>query len=52
VPDRKSLDFDGLKSSIGAGIRFHTPQTTILRLEVTHSREGMRFIIAFSPVGQ
>lgn len=52
VADRKSLDFDGLKSSIGAGIRFHTPQTTILRLEVTHSREGMRFIIAFSPVGQ
>ena len=52
VSDRKSLDFDGLKSSIGAGIRFHTPQTTILRLEVTHSREGMRFIIAFSPVGQ
>jgi hypothetical protein len=52
VPDRKSLDFDGLKSSIGAGIRFHTPQTTALRLEVTHSREGMRLIIAFSPVGQ
>jgi hypothetical protein len=52
VPDRKSLDFDGLKSSIGAGIRFHTPQTTAVRLEVTHSREGMRLIIAFSPVGQ
>jgi hypothetical protein len=52
VPDRKSLDFDGLKSSIGAGIRFHTPQMTILRLEATHSREGIRLIIAFSAVGQ
>lgn len=52
VPDRRSLDFDGLKSSIGAGIRFHTPQTTALRLEVTHSREGVRLIVAFSPVGQ
>jgi hypothetical protein len=52
VPDRRSLDFDGLKSSIGGGIRFHTPQSTALRLEVTHSREGVRLIIAFSPVGQ
>lgn len=52
VPDRKSLDFDGFKSSIGAGIRFHTPQSTLLRLEATHSREGVRFIIAFSAVGQ
>ena len=25
VPDRSSLDFTGLKSSIGAGVRFHTP---------------------------
>src|SRR6185503_15502226 len=42
VPERGSLNFDGLKSSIGAGIRFHTPLTTILRLEVARSREGVR----------
>ena len=52
VPDRGSLNFDGLKSSIGAGIRFHTPLTTILRLEVARSREGLRVLLAFSPVGQ
>jgi hypothetical protein len=52
VPDRRSLDFDGLKSSIGAGIRFHGPQTTALRLEVARSREGLRLIFAFSAVGQ
>jgi surface antigen Omp85-like protein len=51
VPDRRSLDFSGLKSSVGAGIRFHTPQTTVLRLEVARSREGTRLILAFSPVG-
>lgn len=52
VPDRSALDFTGLKSSIGAGIRLHTPQATVLRIEVARSREGLRLIVAFSPVGQ
>jgi hypothetical protein len=52
VPDRSSLDFTGLKSSIGAGVRFHTPLSTVLRIELAHSREGLRLILAFSPVGQ
>ena len=52
VPDRSSLDFTGLKSSIGAGVRFHTPMSTVLRIELAHSREGLRLILAFSPVGQ
>jgi hypothetical protein len=52
VPDRSSLDFTDLKSSIGAGVRFHTPLTTVLRVELAHSREGLRLILAFSPVGQ
>jgi hypothetical protein len=52
VPDRRALDFTGFKHSVGAGIRFHSPQTTVMRLEVARSREGMRLIIAFSPVGQ
>jgi hypothetical protein len=51
VPDRSALDFTGLKSSVGAGIRIHGPQTTVLRFDVAHSREGLRFILAFSPVG-
>jgi hemolysin activation/secretion protein len=49
--ERSQLDFDGLKSSVGAGIRFHGPQTTAVRLELARSREGWRFIFGFSPVG-
>ncbi|MEP6918137.1 MAG: BamA/TamA family outer membrane protein, partial [Acidobacteriota bacterium] len=51
VPDRRSLDFSELKRSVGAGIRLHSPQSTALRLELARSREGLRFILAFSPVG-
>jgi hypothetical protein len=51
VPTRGSLDFNGLHSSIGAGVRLHTSVSTLLRLEVAHSREGTRFLIGFSPVG-
>lgn len=52
VPTRGALDFTGLKSSVGAGLRLHGPQTTAIRFEVAHSREGMRILLAFSPMGQ
>jgi hypothetical protein len=52
VPDRSALDFTGLKRSIGAGVRFHTAQATVLRIEVARSREGLALILAFSPVGR
>jgi len=52
VSTRSSLDFTGLKSSVGAGVRLHSAKSTLVRLELAHSREGFRFIIAFSPVGQ
>lgn len=52
VPTRGALDFSGFKSSVGAGIRLHGAQTTALRLEVARSREGLRLLLAFSPVGQ
>jgi hypothetical protein len=51
VPERSQLDFDDLESSVGAGIRFHGPQTTAIRLEVARSHEGWRFIFGFSPIG-
>jgi len=51
VPTRGALDFKGLHSSIGAGVRLHTSLSTLVRLEVAHSREGLRFLIGFSPVG-
>ena len=51
VADRADLDFSGLKSDVGAGIRFHGPQTTVLRFEVARGSEGTRIILSFSPVG-
>ena len=51
VSTRGALDFKGLHSSVGAGVRLHTSVSTVVRVEVAHSREGMRFIIGFSPVG-
>lgn len=44
VPRKGALDFTGLKSDVGIGLRFHTPGTTILRLEVARSTEGFRLI--------
>jgi len=52
VPDRSSLDFSHFRNSVGAGVRFHTPQMTLLRIEVARSNEGMRILFAFSPVRQ
>jgi hypothetical protein len=49
---RGALDFNGLHSSVGAGLRLHTPLTTLVRVEVAHTREGTRFLIGFSPVGK
>lgn len=45
---RGDLDFDGVKSNVGLGIRFHSPRATILRLEVARGNEGLHFIFAFS----
>jgi hypothetical protein len=47
---RSDLDFDGLKSNFGIGLRFHTPRATVLRLEVARSNEGLRLIFAFGGV--
>jgi hypothetical protein len=48
APRRGDLDFDDMKNDVGVGIRFHGPQTTVLRIEVARSNEGTRFIFAFS----
>jgi hypothetical protein len=45
---RSDLDFDHLKSNAGIGIRFHGPQTTVLRVELAKGNEGLRFIFGFS----
>jgi hypothetical protein len=51
VADRRDLDFSGLKSDFGGGVRLHGPQSTVLRIEVARGNEGLRLILAFSPVG-
>lgn len=45
---RADLDFDNLKSNVGLGIRFHGPQTTVLRVELARGTEGLRVIFGFS----
>ena len=51
VAKRSDLDFDGLKSDYVFGVRFHGPQMTVMRVEIARGSEGLRFIMAFSPVG-
>ena len=38
--DRSDLDFDDLESNWGFGARFHTPTSTILRLEAARPKNG------------
>ena len=47
---RADLDFDGLKSDYGFGVRFHGPFATPLRVEVANSTEGLRLIFSTQPV--
>jgi hypothetical protein len=49
VPRRGDLDFTGLKSDVGIGLRFHSPRFTALRFEVARSNEGLRLIFGFGP---
>jgi hypothetical protein len=43
---RADLDFNGLKSDYGIGVRLHGPFSTPLRFEVARSAEGVRLIVA------
>jgi hypothetical protein len=47
---KADIDFNGLKTDYGFGVRFHTPFLTVLRAEVARSREGTVFNFATSPV--
>jgi hypothetical protein len=42
------LSLTGLKSSVGIGIRFHSPIATPLRIELAHGREGLHLVFAGS----
>jgi surface antigen Omp85-like protein len=44
------LDLNHLKTDFGFGARFHTPLSTVLRIDVARSREGTTLVFATSPV--
>jgi hypothetical protein len=44
----KDLDLDGLVTDYGFGARIHTLGATALRVELAHSREGLRLVFASS----
>jgi len=46
---RSALDFDGLKSDFGIGLRLHGPYNTPLRVELARGREGIHYIFSFNP---
>jgi surface antigen Omp85-like protein len=47
---RSDLDFNGLKSDYGFGVRLHGPFSTPLRVEVANSGEGLSFIFTTSAI--
>ena len=49
APQRSLLTLDDMKTDYGIGVRFHTPATTALRLDVAKGREGWRLVVATSP---
>jgi outer membrane translocation and assembly module TamA len=40
------LDFHGMSHDVGVGFRFHSPDATMLRVEVAQSEEGTRVVFA------
>jgi outer membrane protein assembly factor BamA len=40
------LDFKGMRHDVGVGFRFHSPDATLLRIDVARSQEGTRIVFA------
>jgi len=45
----EDLNFDGLKSDYGFGVRFHSPFATALRIDIARSNEGTSLVFAMGP---
>jgi hypothetical protein len=43
---REDLNFTGLKTDVGVGVRLHGPAATPLRLDVAHGSEGVNIVIS------
>jgi hypothetical protein len=44
------LNFEGLRHDYGFGLRFHSPVSTPLRVELAHGKEGLVFVLSTSAV--
>jgi hypothetical protein len=51
APTARSLSLGQAVRDAGVGIIVHTPDATLLRLNVAHGREGFGLTILFSPGG-
>lgn len=45
----KDLDARDFKKTYGVGVSFHTPTTTVMRIEVARAHEGTSLLLSFSP---
>jgi hypothetical protein len=45
---RDDLNFDGLKTDFGVGLRIHSPAATPLRIDVAHGSEGINIVFSGS----
>jgi hypothetical protein len=45
---REDFDFNGLTHDYGVGVRFHSPLTTLFRVDLAKSPEGLRLVFAGS----
>jgi outer membrane protein assembly factor BamA len=49
APRVRNLDFRNFRKTYGLGMSIHTPLSTVTRLEIAHTREGMGLVLSFSP---
>jgi hypothetical protein len=47
---RSDLDFKGMKSNVGIGVRLHGPMATPLRVDFAVSNEGWRIVFSGGPI--
>jgi len=47
---RADLNFDGLETDVGFGVRFHGPTATPLRIDIAKGRDGLKVVFGSSHV--
>ena len=48
APQRSQLKLRDMKTDYGIGVRFHTPSSTVLRLDLARGLEGLRVVLTAS----